>query len=199
MAVVRCEDGHYYDNVKFKECPHCKNGLNHVKKEDYVDDIEKLKTKMQCSRPLEDVNEEATVSLEAFSSKKPEEEKTVGFYNFEDGTEFVTGWLVCVKGPARGRDYRLFHGWNRIGRGSDMDVYIPEDAKLSSAKQAAVVFDDKEEKFYLVNEEGSLTYLNDRHSTGSVELRSGDCISMGDTKLIFIAFCTEERRWENYD
>ena len=38
MAVVKCSQGHYYDDSKFDECPHCKNGLEHIKKESYVDD-----------------------------------------------------------------------------------------------------------------------------------------------------------------
>ena len=37
MGVVRCVKGHYYDDVKFSECPHCKNGLNKVRKETYAD------------------------------------------------------------------------------------------------------------------------------------------------------------------
>ena len=50
--------------------------------------------------------------------------------------------------------------------------------------------------FYLVNEEGSLTYLNGDRVMGSTEIVDGDRISIGDSELIFIAFCTKERTWE---
>ena len=23
MAIIRCDKGHYYDNTKFSQCPHC--------------------------------------------------------------------------------------------------------------------------------------------------------------------------------
>lgn len=77
-----------------------------------------------------------------------------------------------------------------------MDVYISDDPGVSLQNQAAIVFDDKKTKFYLVNEQSSLTYLNGVHTAGSIEIKTGDKISMGNTELIFIAFCTEERKWE---
>ena len=193
MAVIKCSQGHYYDDSKFDECPHCKNGLEKKKKESYVDDLEKLKTQIGVKKPEDD---EKTVCLEIGAGENIDTDKTIGFYNFESGTELVTGWLVSMKGPSRGRDYKLFHGWNRIGRGSDMDVYISDDRSISLQNQASIVFDDKKSKFYLVNEESSLTYLNGVHTAGSTEIKTGDKISMGNTELIFIAFCTEERKWE---
>lgn len=48
--------------------------------------------------------------------------RTIGYYSPVRGNDYVTGWLVCVKGPEKGRDYRLHHGFNRLGRSMDMDV-----------------------------------------------------------------------------
>lgn len=193
MGVVRCVKGHYYDDVKFSECPHCKNGLNKVRKETYADDIEKLKTEALDAGKYVD---EETVMLQVENGPFSDSGKTIGAYSLETGTELLTGWLVCVKGPARGRDHKLFHGWNRIGRDASMDIYIPEDSKISLRNQAAIVFDEKNTVFYLVNEEGSLTYLNGGRVMGSTEIVDGDRISIGDSELIFIAFCTKERTWE---
>ena len=122
---------------------------------------------------------------------------TVGVYNVHNGTRLLTGWLVAVSGPYRGRDYRLYGGWNKIGRGIDMDIYMPDDLKLSKSEHAAVVCDSKKGAFYLVSRQGSLTYLNGQMVSDSVRINTGDNIEAGDSRFIFMAFCTEERRWEN--
>ena len=36
----------------------------------------------------------------------------------------VTGWLVCLEGPSRGRDYRIIPEKNFIGRAGDMEIRI---------------------------------------------------------------------------
>ena len=36
----------------------------------------------------------------------------------------VCGWIVCVKGPRRGKDYRVMDGKNFVGRADDMDIQI---------------------------------------------------------------------------
>lgn len=194
MAVVRCDKGHYYDDVKFNECPHCKDGLNKIRKETYKDDIEKLKTEALETRELDN---EKTMPIQIETEAAANSDKTIGVYSMEMGTELLTGWLVCIKGPARGRDYKVYHGWNRIGRDYSMGICIPEDKSISAHNQAAIVFDNRYTKFYIVNEEGSLTYLNNNHVLESTEIKTGDLIKIGESELIFIAFCTEERKWES--
>ena len=193
MAVVQCAKGHYYDDAKFSECPHCKDGLDKVRKETYDDDLEKLKTEMIS---IAMVNDETTVALQVEAGTASDEGKTIGTYSFENGTELITGWLVCVRGRQRGRDYRIFHGWNRIGRDHSMDICLAEDEKISSKNHAAIVFDDRSSGFYAVNEEGSLTYINGEQLLESREIKTGDRLEMGGSEFIFIAFCTEERKWE---
>ena len=48
--------------------------------------------------------------------------RTVAFWGNESGEDYVTGWLVCVAGPEKGRDFRLHYGFNRIGRSYQMDI-----------------------------------------------------------------------------
>ncbi len=178
MAVVKCEKGHYYDNKKYDQCPHCEKGMEQIKKEAFIDDIGILMTQGAENTGLK-------------------EGATVGVYSVHNGTRLVTGWLVVVRGPYRGRDYRLYGGWNKIGRGIDMDIYMPDDLKISKSEHAAVVCDSKKGEFYLVSRQGSLTYLNGQTVNDSVRINTGDNIEVGDSRFIFIAFCTEERRWEN--
>ena len=185
MAVVCCEKGHYYDDVKYSECPHCKDGIDKIRKETYIDDIEKLKTQAFAAREFDD---KKTVALYMEPREKDDASKTIGAYNFEAGTALLTGWIVCVNGPLRGRDYKLFHGWNRIGRSLSMNICIADDEKISDYNHAAIVFDDRSIKFYIINEEGTSTYLNGNYIVGSEEIKSGDRIQIGDSELIFIAF-----------
>lgn len=193
MTVVKCDKGHYYDESKYEKCPHCENGLKHINKELYIDDLSNEET-----RPLPEKgnDENKTVSLEIGIPLTESDGKTIGIYSFNRGTKLVTGWLVCTKGQSRGRDYKLYHGWNKIGRSIEMDIYVADDKSVSADNQASIVFDDKSNKFYIVNQQGSLTYLNNESLMGTMELKDGDCISMGSTEFVFVAFCKEERGWK---
>ena len=46
----------------------------------------------------------------------------------------VCGWIVCVKGPRRGKDYRVMDGKNFVGRADDMDIQILGDNKIARRK-----------------------------------------------------------------
>lgn len=182
MAVVKCNSGHFYDASKYDECPHCKEGVRHIKKESYADDMDQLITNR--------------IRMDDQSRRELWEEKTVGEYSFSNGTQLLVGWLVCTQGNARGRDYKLYHGWNRIGRDPDMNIFIQDDPKISEREHAAVVFDKKTMKFHIVNQFATETYLNGQLVKDAQFLNDGDVIQMGDSEFTFIVFCTEERKWE---
>ena len=55
----------------------------------------------------------------------------------------VCGWIVCVKGPRRGKDYRVMDGKNFVGRADDMDIQILGDNKIARRNHAVIVFDAK--------------------------------------------------------
>ena len=123
-------------------------------------------------------------------------DKTIGSYEMEKGARFMVGWLVCITGPERGRDYRLYQGFNRIGRDYGMDIAVMEDQSLSREAACAVVYDDRSNKFYAVQQQSSTAYLNGELLAGAVELSSGDIIKAGQSEFEFIAFCREGRIWE---
>lgn len=74
------------------------------------------------------LEEQVTLAKESYEI---DNDKTVAVHVFENGIEPVVGWLVCVNGEEKGRDYRLIRGRNRIGRDSDMDVTIRKDQKVT--------------------------------------------------------------------
>jgi len=67
----------------------------------------------------------------------------------------VAGWLVCLEGPDRGRDYRLHMEKNFIGRAQNMDVVLDGDSTVSREKHAIVIFDPRKKVFWALPGEAS--------------------------------------------
>ncbi len=107
--------------------------------------------------------------------------------------QYVAGWLVCVKGMWKGRDYRLYKGFNRMGNRQGADIPLPEELKETVC---ALVYDDRSNSFYLVQQSRDSVYLNGSEVKGSVQLNTGDRIKAGEAEFEFIAFCREGRSWD---
>lgn len=122
--------------------------------------------------------------------------RTVGYFSPVRGNDFVTGWLVCTGGPERGRDYRLHHGFNRIGRSMDMDVFVAEDPAISRDTHCSVVYDARANRFYAVPGKGTLTYVNQELLECQHVLTGGDELQIGDSCFEFIPYCREGHTWE---
>ncbi len=169
MSMKRCDNGHFYDADKHSSCPWCGVPL----------DVEGGKTK-----PLKE-------------SRPADPGVTKALHREPSGISPVVGWLICVDGPDRGRDYRLHSEKNFIGRSSNMDVSITGDESISREKHAAVTFEPKKRLFWLLPGEASgLVYLNEEVVNTPVELKGRDIIELGKTKLMFFPFCDEKFQWQ---
>ena len=197
MAIIRCSKGHFYDNEKFSQCPHC--GIFTMEEDDKT-----VAMPMQTTAGAGD--DDKTVAMtplrpQAAGAVSPvpaaEDDKTISLYAEEKGVDFIVGWLVCVKGPERGRDYRLHQGFNRIGRDYKMDVAVMEDTSMSREAACAVVYDDRSNQFFAVQQTGADAYLNGDALSGARPLGTGDVIRTGNSEFEFVAFCREGRTWEN--
>lgn len=112
------------------------------------------------------------------------------------GTEPVVGWLVCIDGPVRGNDYRLHTGYNYIGRETG-DVRISGDQQISRQNHAMIAFDETDLIYYVGPSAGrNIIKVNGKAVINAVELHSYDVISIGTTKLIFVALCGEHFSWK---
>jgi hypothetical protein len=110
--------------------------------------------------------------------------------------EPVVGWLVCVDGPDKGRDFRLHAEKNFIGRSDTMDVPISSDDSVSRERHGIVVFDPKKQLFWLLPGEASgLVYLNGDAIHSPTVMKSDDFVEVGETKLVLIPFCGEKYNW----
>jgi len=298
MKVVRCKNGHFFDQDKFDRCPYCNEavpgsvGGNQISADDDVTvSFDEEKTSSYKDTPTFTIggltekeeekgdDEEKTVGLwsmpgdgkdvkQATVDTKPDddEEKTVGFWTlpgteedktapadngandddektvsfwdlnkeketagalhanrgsvygtYMDGVTVpvneeswitqppeppkenaapVAGWLVCVEGPCRGRDYRLVEGRNFIGRSKEMDICIPEDVQLSRDCHCSVIYDPRSYRFVVLPGSSAASRLNGENIDGPVDLKDGDILCCGSTKLCFIGYCKEGREWK---
>lgn len=209
MPVVRCPHGHYYDDQKFSGCPHCgitvgsgmesgpafKRQPEKEKPRGLFGWLDRDKTVALVHAGKEDMEEggSKTISLEA---AQEDDQRTVGLYSGARGNDYVTGWLVCTAGPEKGRDYRLHHGFNRIGRDVGMDVQVLDDPAITRKNHASVVYDERSARFSLVPSAGTLTYYHNDLLTKAETLQAGDEIKMGNSTFVFIPFCVEGRVWQ---
>ena len=138
---------------------------------------------------IHDVNE---------SSDSDDGDKTISFGFFDMmNTPPVVGWLICMTGTEKGKDYRLHSEKNFVGRGTSMDVILIDDKTIARDKHCSIQYDPKGNTFYVSPENGNITYMNDKLIDSPVELKDGDEITIGETRLMFVPFCKEERTWES--
>jgi hypothetical protein len=108
----------------------------------------------------------------------------------------VVGWLVCLAGPDRGRDFRLHAEKNFIGRSPAMDVCVAGDETVSRDRHALVIFDPKKHVFWAVpGDAAGLVYLNGDIVHSPTPMKQDDLLEIGQTKLVLIPFCGDKYSW----
>ena len=127
---------------------------------------------------------------------EPFQPTMIGTESVEGRPEPVVGWLVCIEGVSRGVDYRLHAGYNYIGREIG-DVHIHGDMQISRKNHAMIAYDSSERTYYVGPSAGrNLIKVNGKTVLNAAEIKSGDVISIGTTKLMFVALCGEAFGWE---
>ncbi len=183
MNMKRCGNGHFYDSERYQQCPYCGISNSDASKtmpivRDRDEDEQKRK---------QEIHNEV---------KQTDSEKTVGIYQHTKHIDPVVGWVVCVEGPSKGRDYRIRAERNFIGRDSDMDIAVTEDSGISRKNHAIISFNPRTGTFRLLcGESRGLVYLNDEELLEPALLNAGDIIEIGATKLKFVPFCGADFSW----
>ena len=186
--MVRCPEGHFYDPSKHNACPWCALPADSAGGE-----------KTRPVRP----GGEAGAALPLGGpppvpgGPKPGATRRVGMDSAgSDKPEPVVGWLVCLEGPDRGRDFRLHSEKNFIGRASTMDVCIPNDDTISREKHGVVIFDPKKLIFWILPGDASgLVYLNGEIVHSPTQIKADDALEVGQSKLVLVPFCGEKYNW----
>lgn len=185
MAVARCAQGHFFDDEKFAECPHCKNPPPRRRP---------LGDTLTEYRPSSAQGAGGHIKVN-LGPALPGDEKTVGIFQKALGCDPVVGWLVCVRGRETGRDYRLRAGRNLVGRAINMDISLPDDAQISREDHCSIVFEPKRCIFLLARGVGDGVLVNGARLAESLVLDGGETIEIGTSSFVFIPFCGEGRSW----
>ena len=112
----------------------------------------------------------------------------------------VVGWLVCIEGPSKGKDYRMIAEKNFIGRSPEMDIRILGDNNISYKNHAIVSYDGKKRStFLLPGDAQGLVYLNGEAVYAPTQLEAFDQIELGKSKLLYIPLCGANFEWEEED
>ena len=185
MNLKRCDSGHLYDPNKHSLCPFC--GVPNL-------NIGETRGKGRMPEQQEIAGTRAKNHAEWM---KGDEGKTVGLLRKKIGIDPVVGWLVCVKGPDRGRDYRIRSERNFIGRSEKMDICIAGDNSISRDRHAVVTYNPNKNSFKLSpGETNGMVCVNGEDVESLTDLKPYDRIRLGETELLFIPFCGENYQWE---
>lgn len=200
MALTECANGHLYDTDRNESCPYCNGGGNFI---NFSADSDFGKTApvgngFAPSGMQQQSEIGATVAPAAYGKKQEEENRTVGIFQKRMDIEPVVGWLVCIDGADKGKDYRLYAKNNTIGRSEKMDVHIKNDPTISRENHARLAYDQKHNNFHLIPADAvNNIYLNDEPLYASAVIHAYDLIEFGDTKVVFVPFCTDHFTWQN--
>jgi hypothetical protein len=190
MAMIRCNQGHFYDDEKNNSCPWC--GVPGMASSPDGGDPHNVPTKWEKQDP--DVE---TARLDKGAAAIPQEGSTIAVIKKKTGLDPVVGWIVCVEGLEKGKDYRLHSEKNMVGRSDGMDVVV-KDPTISRENHAFLIFDPKSKAFHVQEGDGrGLVYVNGGQVIGSRVLAPYDSIEMGESKFLFVPFCGERFDWEN--
>jgi hypothetical protein len=198
MALKRCENGHYFDPAKHTTCPSC--GVQNIN----FEPTRKAAAAADAGEPRGGgapaaVDVKAPGGARAGAAAPADEGKTKAIAPGKqaEGIDPVVGWLVCIEGADRGRDFRIRSQKNFVGRSQNMDIAIPGDDTISRQNHAVISYNPKNRQFKIHSGEArGLVYLNGEEVDNSSSLKAGDRIELGKTKLMFVPLCTDAFNWE---
>ncbi len=149
---------------------------------------------------------EATYTVAESSKETPKTRFMSAGSSTEDGSKKhaadnengpVVGWLVVVEGPGRGNACEIHYGMNSIGRGEGEKIRLDfGDDTVSREAHAFIVFDDKQQDFYVQHGgKSNLVRLNDLPVMSPMAMKRGDRIDVGATRLMFVPLCDADFNW----
>ncbi len=173
MKMERCKNGHLFNLKKYNLCPYCDEEI-------LADDM------VNQSNP-----DKAAVDNQADGVK------TVAYWDDKTNLSPVVGWLVCVKGSERGKDYQIRSEKNFIGRSEEMHIHIAGDNSISRRNHAVISYNPKERNFMLIPgaETTGIIYVNQDAIYSPTEITAYDVIEMGKSEFIFISLCGQHFEW----
>jgi hypothetical protein len=125
-------------------------------------------------------------------------QKTEMLFKEDEVLTPVVGWLVCIEGRDRGKDYRIKSGMNEIAREDDaeVDIVIKGDNMISRRYHAELQYDPEDNSYFLIRLKNEAVQVNDVKVKRPVQLSPYDIIQLGETRLVFVPLCSEKFQWK---
>jgi hypothetical protein len=203
MAMVQCENRHMYDNRKHVYCPYCPvPGLRNPRPEPTVAaSSQDPSSGGRSTEPAFPPHGPDPVRPAANPNRGATPNVTVGMFQRQaEGVNPVTGWIVCIAGANKGRDYRLHSDRNMIGRAPNMDVCVEGDETISREDHCQIAFSPRSKTFTLIPGTGrNLIYLDGQDVFQATELKPYARIDVGESSFLFIPFCGDQFMWAQAD
>lgn len=206
MEAKQCPKGHYYDSDKFSSCPFCGgDGASETAPiggtmalegeaydavpptEPFTEGAAAPSPELGKTEPL-DAASVYPAAGDEIGATVPHDEANLGFIP-------TVGWVICIRGPHKGNDYRLVTGYNKIGRSPEMAISLPNDEQVTRDSHAIIAYEPQARKFFVAGDK-NMIYLNGNFSVGMQELHIHDVIKIGASELMFIPLCGESFNWE---
>ena len=183
--MIQCNSGHFFDESKHSSCPYCAAPLDLGTPQHTV------------AAPVAAGLEAAAKTVPLRPAASPAPGATRRLVEAQLGIDPVVGWLVCIEGPDRGRDYRIRSENNFIGRDASMDISVPGDDTISRQKHASIAFDPSQQTFWLLpGDARGLCYVNEKMAMSPVQLAARDVIRLGKTRLMLVPFVDSSFAWQ---
>ena len=169
MKLDRCKNGHMYDVSRYTACPYCKSeGLDLEIKEDKINLVEEME----------------------------DDDKTMAYWSKDVNIDPVVGWLTCIEGAEKGKDFRIVSERNFIGRGDDMDIQLTGDNSISRKNHCSISYNPKKRIFMITpGQANGLIYIDNEALYDTRELKAYNLIEIGESKFIFVNLCGENFDW----
>lgn len=227
MAATECGHGHIYDSDIYASCPYCNSAQPIINftapiggprpaaafSEDKTAPLgggfgPSAAFSEERTAPVgggfgggagyaDDVTRPPAGYQSARERRVDEDQHTVGIMQKKMGLEPVVGWLVCIEGKDKGKDYRLWGRINTIGSSERMDVCIKGDESITKENHARLGYEPKHNSYHLIPAESkNPIYLNDQVVYTPVQLHPYDILEFGETRLIFVPLCSPRFNWE---
>lgn len=200
MEMKRCINGHFYDPSKYQECPYCQgeHANESIAAAQHEDTGKTMPLPAQDHHSFVPDDEVTQILRPKPPVKEPVSHMEVEPQVLKEDVDPVVGWLICIEGAEKGRDYRIHAENNYIGRGEKMDIRILNDTTISRDHHAVISYDPRTRVFYFSPGPGrNIVRLNNEGIFMTQKIKARDIVEIGETKLMFLPFCGEEFDWKD--
>lgn len=203
IKMVSCPNGHYYNAAIHKTCPDCARAVQSGVGSFPPTGNPNMASGGGASGFNPTLDPHIRQNSGSIGSTVPADGGTgfgptvIGGDIGGDGgsVDPVVGWLVCVEGPCRGKDFRVHAGYNYIGRESG-DIRLEGDNQISRQHHAMIAYDSADHSYYFGPSGGrNLVRVNGKTILNAVDIHNYDVLTIGGGKYLFVALCGSHFGW----